>query len=64
MILGLFSVILGFLGVFCVIAGIVTITEVIPPLGETYTWEFWFLLAIVFLLASIATIVGGRGREE
>ena len=59
--MGIFAVVLGMMSGFCAIAGIVTATEVIPPLGTAYTWEFWFLLAIVLALASIASVVGRSG---
>jgi hypothetical protein len=45
--------------------GVVTITGVItpPPLGGQYTWTFWFALAAILLLGSIALVIGRSSYE-
>ncbi|MDH5696291.1 MAG: TMEM43 family protein [Dehalococcoidia bacterium] len=54
----------GFLGGVCMILGFITITEVIPPLNEGFTWIFWFAVSGLLLLITIAfAIGGGRGGE-
>ncbi|MFC2002542.1 hypothetical protein ACFLV4_01155 [Chloroflexota bacterium] len=60
--MGAFALILGMLGGACAILGIVTATEVLPSLGPAFTWEFWFMLGTILLLASIACALG-RGGE-
>ncbi len=54
-VMGTFALLLGLTGGICAIFGIVTVAEVIPPLGTAYTWEFWFSLGAILLLASIAS---------
>jgi hypothetical protein len=58
--MGLFGAILGGIGAICAALGIVTILEVTdtPILSDKLTWEFWFALATVLLLAAIASLVG------
>lgn len=58
--MGTISAIAGAIGGMCAVLGIITITEVMPPLGEQFTWTFWFWLAAILLLASIAIAVGRR----
>ena len=63
--MGIMSAIAGGIGGLCTVMGIITITEVVspPPLGEQYTWTFWFALAAILLLASIALALG-RGSHD
>ena len=53
----------GFLGVLCMLMGVVTVTEIVPLLGEEYTWFFWFNLSGLLLLLTIAFAVASRGQE-
>ena len=61
--MGLFAAILGGIGGLCAIMGIVTAVEVLddPIINRNFTWEFWFILAAVLLLGSIAAAMG-RGE--
>ena len=61
--MGLFAAILGGIGGLCGIMGIVTAAEVLddPVINRNFTWEFWFILAAVLLLGSIAAAMG-RGE--
>ena len=62
--MGIIAAFVGGIGGLCAVLGIVTITEVIPPMMEQFTWMFWFVLAVILLLASIAISVGYRGGYE
>ena len=62
--MGILALILGLLGGLCAILGIVVIAEVLPGLPTAYTWEFWFMLAAILLLASIASALGRSGQYE
>ena len=59
--MGMLAWIAGFIGGLCMVMGIVTVTEVVPLLGAEFTWMFWFVLAAILLLMSIAFAVGGGG---
>jgi hypothetical protein len=48
-----FAWITGIIGGLCMVMGIVTATEVIPPLTAELTWLFWFALSGILFLASI-----------
>lgn len=60
--MGLTAVIVGVVGGLCAAMGIITAAEVIPLIMPQFTWNFWFMLSAIFLLASIAFAVG-RGYE-
>jgi hypothetical protein len=64
--MGIFSAIIGALGGLSAIAGILNAAAVLPnDIGfMNVTWTFWFALAGVLLLASIAISVGNRGSVE
>jgi hypothetical protein len=51
----------GGVGGLCMVMGLITATEVVPPLTDELTWAFWFGLSAILLLASIALAVG-RGE--
>jgi len=51
----------GIIGGLCAIMGIVTAAGITEPLGPEYTWMFWFVLAAILLLATIAFGVGRIG---
>jgi hypothetical protein len=62
--MGLAAAIIGAIGGLCAVLGIVTIADVIPPMGEQYTWTFWFMLSAILLLGAIALAVGrGEGGD-
>ena len=60
--MGLTALILGAVGGLCAVMGIVTAAEVIPLIMPQFTWNFWFVLSAILLLASIAFALG-RGYE-
>ena len=62
--MGLMAAIIGSVGGLCAIMGIVTAAEVLEPLGEQFTWMFWFVLSAILLLASIAFAQGRGGGYE
>ncbi len=62
--MGIFALILGLLGGLCAIVGVVITAELLPGLPAAYTWEFWFMLATILLLASIASALGRGGSYE
>jgi len=56
--MGLTAVIVGAVGGLCAVTGIVTAAEVIPLIMPQFTWNFWFVLSAILLLASIAFALG------
>ena len=60
--MGLTAVIIGAVGGLCAVMGIITDAEVIPLIMTQFTWNFWFVLSAILLLASIAFGLG-RGYE-
>jgi len=60
--MGLTAVIIGAVGGLCAVMGIITAAEVIPLIMPQFTWNFWFVLSAILLLASIAFGLG-RGYE-
>ena len=60
--MGLTAVIIGTVGGLCAVMGIITAAEVIPLIMPQFTWNFWFVLSAILLLASIAFGLG-RGYE-
>lgn len=60
--MGTIAAIIGAIGGLCTAIGIASTTEVMPPIGAQYTWMFWFVLAAILLLASIAFAVGRGGK--
>jgi hypothetical protein len=63
--MGTIAAILGAIGGLCAVFGIITATEAVTmPLGEQFTWAFWFALAAILLLASIAFTIGRGGSYE
>lgn len=62
--MGTLALILGLVGGLCAIVGIIVVAEVLPGLPAAYTWEFFFMLAIILLLASIASALGRGGSYE
>ena len=62
--MGTIAAIIGSIGGLCAVLGIVTAAEVLPPMGEQFTWMFWFVLSIILLLSSIAINFGRGGSYE
>ena len=62
--MGAVAAIVGAIGGLCAVMGIITAAEVIMPLGDQYTWMFWFVLSAVFLLGCIAFGVGRSGGYD
>jgi hypothetical protein len=60
--MGTIAAIVGAIGGLCAVLGIITATELLEPLGEQFTWLFWFSLSVILLLASIV-FLGGRGQS-
>ncbi len=58
------GLIFGILGGICAVLGGLTAGGAMAPLGAELTWMFWFILAGVLLLVSIAfnTHRGGGGE--
>ena len=61
--MGTIAAIVGAIGGLSAVLGIITAVKVLPPLGEEFTWMFWFVLSAILLLASIALSLG-RGSYE
>ncbi len=59
--MSIFAGLTGFLGGLCAVMGILTAVDVVPLLNAEFTWTFWFMLAAVLLLMSIALTVGRGG---
>ncbi len=64
--MGTMAAIIGAIGGLCAVFGIVTATEVIspPPLGDQFTWTFWFMLSAILFLAAIAMSVGRSNSDD
>jgi len=62
--MGIASAILGGIGGLCAVLGILTVLEVPLNMGDQFTWTFWFVLAAVLLLGSIAMSVGRGGGHD
>ena len=59
------GLIFGILGGICAVIGGLTAGGVIPLLSAELTWMFWFILAGVFLLGSIACNTNqGKGEYQ
>ena len=59
------GLIFGILGGVCAVIGGLTAGGIIPLLGAELTWMFWFILAGVFLLGSIAFNTNqGKGEYQ
>jgi len=61
--MGILGLIFGLMGGLCVVFGIITMTGLLPPLGEDFNWIFWFALSVILLLGSIAVGVN-KGAGE
>jgi Mn2+/Fe2+ NRAMP family transporter len=60
--MGAASAIIGAIGGLCAVLGIVTAADVVQPIAPEFSWIFWFSLAAILLLASIALAVGRRAE--
>ena len=64
--MGTFAAILGVIGALCAIIGIMDAADIIPSdIGLAgMDWPFWFGLASVLFLGTIALLVGrGPGKD-
>ena len=61
--MGAIAAILGAVGGLGAVLGIITATEIILPLGDEFTWTFWFMIAAILLLCSIAINMGHGGND-
>ncbi len=52
--MGAASGITGGIGGLCTVMGIITAADIVKPVMTEFTWMFWFVLAALLLLASIA----------
>jgi predicted lysophospholipase L1 biosynthesis ABC-type transport system permease subunit len=59
--MGTMAAIIGAIGGFCAVMGIITAAEVIPVIMPEFTWSFWFALSGILLLCSIAFTTGRSG---
>jgi len=62
--MGILAAIIGGTGGVCAIMGIITATELLPPLMPEFTWLFWFWLSAILLLSSIALALGSGGSHD
>ena len=62
--MGIFALILGLLGGLSGVMAILTAAEVIPLIGSEFGWLFWFWLAAILLLATIASLLTRGGSYE
>jgi hypothetical protein len=63
--MGLFAAIVGSLGGLCGAMGVVTAFDVGLDIGDQFTVTFWFSLAVILLLGSIAMLLGrGSGGGD
>ena len=63
--MGLMAAIVGSIGGLCGALGVVTAFDVLPDIGEQFTVTFWFSLAVILLLGSIAMLLGrGSGGAD
>ena len=61
--MGVLALIFGAIGGLCTVMGIVTAVAVVPEVAGL-TWMFWFVLAAILLLTSIAFAVSRGGGYE
>jgi uncharacterized protein (TIGR00251 family) len=52
--MGTFSAILGGVGGLSAVMGIITALGVVDKITDEMTWVFWFVLAVILLLGSLA----------
>ena len=62
--MGAMAAIIGGIGGLCAVLGIITAAKVVIPIGDEFTWMFWFVLSAILLLASIALAMGRGGSAE
>jgi len=61
--MGIIAAIIGGIGGLCAVMGIITAAEVTLLISPQFTWQFWFMLSAILLLASIAFALGRAGYE-
>ena len=62
--MGMLAWIFGIIGGLCMVMGVVTAADVVPPLGTEFTWMFWFVLSAILFLVTIAFAVGRSGGYD
>ena len=62
--MGTIAAIVGAIGGLGAVMGIITAAKVIPPIGDEFTWMFWFVLSALLLLGSIALGISRGGGYE
>ena len=63
--MGILAAILGGVGALSAIFGIILAVDVFTiDLNANLSWNFWFFLAAILLIGSIAVSVGYKGRTE
>ncbi|MFH1650853.1 MAG: hypothetical protein ABID87_01940 [Chloroflexota bacterium] len=62
--MGITAAIFGGIGGLAAILGIVDVAGIGMPLNLAVDWNFWFSLAVILLLSSIAFAVGSRGGVD
>jgi hypothetical protein len=55
--MGIFALLLGLLGGMCGVMGILTAADVVPIVMPEFTWVFWFWVAAILMLSSIASML-------
>ena len=55
--MGILALILGVLGGLCGAMGILVAVEAVPQFVTEFTWQYWFSLSVILLLASIASLL-------
>ena len=55
--MGIFALVLSVLGGLCAVMGILDTAQVGPVIVAGYDTTFWFSLAVILLLASIASLL-------
>ena len=62
--MGAIAAIIGGIGGLCAVMGIITATGTIQLVMPQFTWQFWFALSVILLLACITFALGRGGGYE
>ncbi len=62
--MGVIAAIIGVIGGLAAVMGICTAAGIAPLIAPQFTWTFWFALATILLLGSIALTLGRGGGYE
>ena len=55
--------IIGIVGAFCALMGILTAANIVPLIGPGFTGIFWLLLSAVVFLALMSAVVIAASKE-